>query len=139
MKAARNQPALVAGIVILLDALAARLTLTADQARVYVLGRPIGWQCSMRRIGLPCPTCGMTRSIVITLHGGWAQAWSIAPGGPVLAAGLLALAVALCLFALRRSPWPRWLRVGGTIYAAAAFSIWLGGWAVQFAAALHTR
>jgi hypothetical protein len=139
MKGSRNQPALVAGIVILLDALAARLALRADQARVYVLGRPIGWQCSMRRIGLPCPTCGMTRSVIMSLHGEWRQAWDIAPGGPVLAAGLLGLAVALCLFAIRRSACPRWLRVGSAIYAAAAFSIWLGGWAAQFAAAWHAR
>jgi hypothetical protein len=126
---------MVAGTVILLDAVAARLSLTADDARVYVFGRPITWECAMRRIGLPCPTCGMTRSVVMALHGEIGRAWHMAPGGPVLAAGLLILAAMLLGSTFRRTPWPRWMRAGGVVYLAATVLIWLGGWAAQFAQA----
>jgi hypothetical protein len=125
--------------MVLVDALAARLILTADAARVYVLGRPIEWECAMRRVGLPCPTCGMTRSIVMALHGDVAQAWKMAPGGPVLLAGSLLAAIILLISALRGAPLPRWVRTGGALYAAAAVAIWLGGWAEQFRLALYSR
>jgi len=132
-----------AGAVILLDALAARLALGASETGVSILGRPVAWQCSLRRVGLPCLTCGMTRSVVLALHGQWARAWQVAPGGPVLTAGLLALAVALLLLAvLERWNWPklaagvrRLIRRGGLAYAAAAVVVWFAGWAVSFAAA----
>jgi len=129
----RNLVSLVAGGIILLDAAVARLALAADDARVYVFGHPIVWECSMRRIGLPCPTCGITRSVVMALHGEIGRAWRMAPGGPVLAAGLLIMAVVLLGSTFRRTPWPRWIRAGGVVYAVAAMVIWLGGWAAQFA------
>jgi hypothetical protein len=131
----RKLVSLIAGVVILLDAAAARLALTADDASVYVFGHPIGWECSWRRIGLACPTCGMTRSVVLALHGQWARAWQMAPGGPLLAAGGLMLAVLLVSSAFRRAPWPRWVGAGGVVYAAATVLVWLGGWAVRF---VHT-
>ena len=133
----RNLVAVVAGAAILLDGIAARFVLAADDERVYVFGHAIPWQCSLRRAGLPCPTCGMTRSVVMTLHGELGHAWHIAPGGPVLAAGLVFLAIILLLSPLRRAPWPRWVRAGAVVYAVSAFLIWLGGWASQFAAALR--
>ena len=136
-----------AGAVILFDALAARLLLSADEAGVSFLGRPLDWQCSLRRVGLLCPTCGLTRSAVLALHGQWARAWRVAPGGPVFTAGLLGLAIALLLLAalerwgfapldgrLRRS-----IRGGGLAYAAVAVAVWIGGWAVSFAAAWPGR
>ena len=100
----RNRASMVAGAIILLDAVAARLALTADDTGVYVFGHPIAWECALRRIGLPCPTCGMTRSVVMALHGEIARAWHTAPGGPVLAAGSLMAAVALLGATLRHTP-----------------------------------
>ena len=137
--ARRNPAALISGVIVLVDALAARLVLTADAARVFVFGRPIEWECAMRRAGLPCPTCGMTRSIVMALHGDLAQAWRIAPGGPVLLAGALGAATVLLITAARQRPLPRWIWTGGLAYGAAALVIWLGGWAEQFKQALYLR
>jgi Protein of unknown function (DUF2752) len=135
----RNLAAVVSGVIILWDALAARLVLTADATRVYFLGHAIPWECAMRRIGLPCPTCGMTRSMVMMLHGDLGAAWRMAPGGPVLLAGVLLTAVALLAGAALRRPFPRWVRTTGLVYAAGAMMIWLGGWAAQFHQALRVR
>src|SRR5580704_15703043 len=94
-------PALTIGCVILADALAARFSLRADQEHVFVLGRPIEWVCALRsRLGLPCPTCGLTRSVVMSLHGEFGAAWRMAPVGPVALFGMIAFALAMLVLAL---------------------------------------
>jgi Protein of unknown function (DUF2752) len=135
----RNPAAIISGVVILWDALVARLALTADASRVYCFGHPISWECSLRRVGLPCPTCGITRSIVMALHGEFGAAWHMAPGGPVLLAGVLLAAVVLLIGAARQTTLPRWIKPAGALYATAALAIWLIGWAGQFHAALAGR
>jgi hypothetical protein len=155
-------PALVIGCVTLADALAARWLLRADEEHVFVLGRPIEWVCALRsRFGLPCPTCGLTRSVVMSLHLEFARAWRMAPVGPVAVIGLVVFAIAMLALAwLQWSPQraprvlpqglpqvravPRWeagTRVwilrGAAIYAVGAVMVWLGGWAASFRAALE--
>lgn len=50
---------------------------------------------------LPCPACGMTRSVSSFLHGHWDWSWQFHPMGGIVALGLLAVAGA--------SFWPeRW-------------------------------
>jgi hypothetical protein len=39
--------------------------------------------------GLPCPSCGSTRSVLCLLHGEWSHAWMINPLGYILFAALL--------------------------------------------------
>jgi hypothetical protein len=143
-------PAVVIGCVTLADALAGRWLLRADEQHVFVLGRPIAWVCTLRsRYGLPCPTCGLTRSVVMSLHGEFARAWRMAPVGPVAVVGLLALAIAMLAVAwLQWTPratsennWEAgahvWIRKSAAIYAVGAIVVWLGGWAVSFRAALE--
>jgi hypothetical protein len=141
-------PALVVGCVTLADALAARWLLRADEEHVFVLGKPIAWVCALRsRYGLPCPTCGLTRSVVMSLHGEFGRAWRMAPVGPVAVVGLVALSVAMLVLAwLQWRPqkalnWESgarvWIRKGAAIYAVGAIAVWLGGWAVSFRAALE--
>jgi hypothetical protein len=43
--------------------------------------------------GMPCPGCGLTRSLSCTLHGELAAAWDHHPFGPILAALLVAVGV----------------------------------------------
>jgi len=140
--------AAVTGSAMILEAAAARLMLRADEASVYVLGRPIGWVCGLRsRLGLPCPTCGITRSVVLSLHGELGRAWQLAPAGPVVVFGLLAFAAALLVLA--GAEWlgaRKWgaaarsgLRRGALIYAGAATLVWIGGWVESLAAALHNH
>ena len=143
----RSSPAAaVAGATILADAVLARLLFTADLERVYVLGKPILAACAFRRAtGLPCPTCGISRSTVLALHGNLSAAWHVMPVGPVLVVGALAIAAALLLYAAvawRARPAStiaarRWITGAAVAYGSAAILIWLGGWAVQFLAAWH--
>lgn len=146
--ARRGFPALIVGCVTLADALAARWLLRADVEHVFVLGRPIEWVCALRsRFGLPCPTCGLTRSVVMSLHGEFAQAWRMAPVGPVAVVG--AIAFALAMLALAWSQWAgeskreaqgrAWIRNAMVIYSAGAVAIWLGGWAIGLHAAVAMR
>jgi hypothetical protein len=129
------------GLFILLQMAATRLVLNADELRVYVLGHPINWACALKaRFGLPCPTCGLTRSVVLSLHGEIARAWNVAPGGPVAVVGCLAFAIALLLL---NGVTPRYrermkaaIRSGALAYAALAATVWIAGWAAQFTAAL---
>jgi len=143
---AHSPVAAVTGAVMLADAAAARLLLGADTEQVYFLGRPIQVVCAFRRsTGLPCPTCGISRSAVLALHGNLAAAWHVMPAGPVLVLGALATAAVLlgyAAFAPRRRPVARaaarkWMARAAVAYGAAAVILWLGGWTAQFLRALH--
>src|SRR6204780_3524394 len=93
-------PALAIACVTLADGLAARWLLRADEEHGFVLGRPIEWVCALRsRFGLPCPTCGLTRSVVMSLHGEVGRAWRMAPAGPGGVIGLVAFAIAMLALA----------------------------------------
>jgi hypothetical protein len=133
------------GLALILQAAAAFILLRADDERVYFLGRPLVWVCAMKsRLHLPCPTCGMTRSLVLSLHGEVGRAWRIAPGGPVFLFGVLALAAALIALSVfgeasRRELAKSWLRRSAVVYAGFATMVWLAGWAVSFAAAWRAR
>jgi hypothetical protein len=141
-------PAFIVGCVTLADLGVARALLQADEVRAYIAGRALDFQCAFRSAtGLPCPTCGITRSVVMSLHGEFARAWSLAPAGPVVVAGLAAFALAMLALAFiqwagaeDRTAWMRlWIRRGALAYGTAATIVWLGGWAVHFEAALRAR
>lgn len=143
---ARSPLATVVGATILFDAALARVLLAADTERVYFLGKPILIACAFRReTGLPCPTCGLTRSTVLMLDGKLSAAWHVMPAGPVFVLGALGLAVVLLFYAaVARRGRPaarlavrRWITRAGLAYGVAAVVIWLGGWAVQFMNAMH--
>ena len=143
---ARSPVAAVVGAVILADAALARLLLSADAERVYWLGKPIPLACAFRRAtGLPCPTCGLTRSTVLTLHGNLGPAWRAMPAGPVFVLGALGIALALVGHAALEPGWRpawrlstrRWIARAGLAYGAVAVVMWLGGWTEQFLSAWH--
>lgn len=138
--------AAVVGATILVDAALARVLLAADLERVYFLGKPILVACAFRRAtGLPCPTCGLSRSTVLALHGNLAAAWHVMPAGPVLVLGALGIALALLGYAVvapSRRPASqaaarRWITRASLAYGTAAVVMWLGGWTAQFLNALH--
>ena len=48
-------------------------------AALFVLG-PVGWPCPMATmLGVPCPTCGMTRATRLALHGRLGEATHMHP------------------------------------------------------------
>jgi Protein of unknown function (DUF2752) len=141
-------PAFIVGCITLADLAIGRVLFRADETRVYLAGRPLDLPCSFRAAtGLPCPTCGLTRSVVMSLHGEFARAWSMAPGGPAAVAGLAAFAMAMLALAFiqwagaeNRNAFARlWIRRGALAYGAAATIVWLGGWVVSLEAALAAR
>src|SRR5579863_2484575 len=141
-------PAFLIGCVALADLVAGRALLWADETRVYFAGRALDFACRFRAsTGLPCPTCGLTRSVVMSLHGEFGRAWKMAPAGPVAVAGLAAFALAMLALALvqRRGAENRiaaarvWIRKGALAYGVAATIVWLGGWAAGLEAALAAR
>ena len=126
--------AAAAGAVIWTDAIVARLMLRADDTSVYFLGRPILWTCWMRtHLGVPCPTCGLTRGLVLTLHGRWAEAWQLFPAAPAALLGALLLASALLALAAAQASGLRLaaagqIRKGALVWATGTVLLWIGGW-----------
>jgi len=141
-------PAFLIGCVTLADLAAGRALLRADESRVYLAGRAVDLECAFRTAtGLPCPTCGVTRSVVMSLHGEFARAWNMAPAGPAAVIGLAAFALAMLALAWMQHTGGEeriaaarvWIRKGALAYGAAAVIVWLGGWMVGLNAALAAR
>lgn len=140
-------PAVATALVILIHCGVARLLLEADEFRVYVAGHPIEWVCAVRRhFGVPCPTCGLTRSVVLALHGHALRAWRVAPGGAAaVVSGLLFVLGLLVLAGLRiaRSSASEVFRArlsrGALVCVAIVLVVWIGGWAIEFVNSVHLR
>ncbi len=69
------------------------------------LGPPCLWRSLL---GIPCPGCGLGRSLVLSAHGLFRAAFRMHPLGPPLLAALAALAVWAAMAAMlgRRGPIP---------------------------------
>ena len=90
--------------------------MAAGAIGVAVLGRvggmeapPSGVPCLLRAVvGIPCPFCGLTRSLFAAGAGDWSRSLDLSPIGPlVLAAALVALlVVARSWVASRPVRWP---------------------------------
>jgi len=54
--------------------------------------------CGLQRTaGVPCPGCGLTRSVTSFLHGHLAWSWHYNPLGPLVAVGMLLVAIGAVL------------------------------------------
>lgn len=89
-----------------------------------------GYTCPSRTLlGLPCPTCGMTRAFVALAHGELAAAFQVSPAGALLAGAVWLLAVAdvvrLALGLPLPAPSPRAARAA----VLAGAGVLLGSWA----------
>lgn len=89
----------VAGASLLAMLFAMRALGSATATSVILAGRELHWGCSFRQaFGIPCPACGMTRSVLLTLDGSLNDALALNPGGPLLVLGGLLLGAALLVF-----------------------------------------
>jgi len=128
---------LVAGAALLLQLSVIGLLFSADDDLVYFLGHPIHYVCAARqRYGIPCPTCGLTRGFVLTIHGKIGDAWRLSPTGPLASIGMFGTGVILLSFGFLQTARPRlrpariefWLRAGVLSYCAASVAIWATSW-----------
>jgi len=88
----------------------------ARQAAVIALGliaaagvdpdRPLPFDvCAFKSLlGIPCPTCGLTRAVCHALRGDWAVSMSYHPAGILLAAGLVGWMLCSAAEAARGQP-----------------------------------
>ena len=139
---------LAAASLLLLGVGALRFLFEADGEHSWFLGRAFGSACWFRiHFGIPCPNCGMTRSLILAAHGEFVRSWRLAPGGAATVP--TAVMVSLLLGALGAAMlWGRAsfvrtlqsaLRVAVIASAALSASIWLGGWAVAVVRSLGSR
>jgi sugar phosphate permease len=87
-----------------------------------------------RATGLPCPTCGMTTSFSLCLHGDWHAAWQAHCLGPVLVVSTAIGAVwfSAAGFSGRRLGLPSW-HLLSTVAAWTLLVLILGTWLVRLA------
>jgi hypothetical protein len=67
-------------------------------AYIYNQGYQIPFACPIRHLtGIPCPTCGMTRSLMAAVRGEWMVSIDYHLFGPILIAVLIGIAIHLVL------------------------------------------
>jgi hypothetical protein len=132
----------IVGALLLAQLLLVRSLATADAARVFVVGRELRWGCLFQRaLGVPCPACGMTRGVLLTLNGHVIDALSVNPAAPVLTLGVILFAVAMIFVAVyQRAHDPlvsgrlhARLRLASRAYAGLLFAVMLAHWVVEIA------
>ena len=128
-----------AGALLLAQLWLLRALAAADADHVFVMGRELRWGCLFRRaFGVPCPACGMTRGVLLTLHGQLGEALRVNPAAPVLALGVALFAAALVFVAVypsARDPLAfgrlhSRLRLASRAYAGLLFAVMLAHWIV---------
>jgi hypothetical protein len=132
------KPGFTAGFVGLafpLPLLLLRLVATADLNYVYFLGRELHWGCWFKeRFGFPCPGCGMTRSVVLAVHGNFGAAWQMNPTGVLGATGLMLFSLTMLwlMFQQRRGQdtagLERKIRVSVTVAGLGLIAFWAIEW-----------
>lgn len=91
------------GALVLLQLVIVRALASVRDGRVFVAGRELHWGCWFARtFDFPCPTCGLTRSVLHTLHGEFGAAWQLNPAGLFLVCGLVLLGLALIFLSFHR-------------------------------------
>lgn len=132
--------AIVLGALIVAHLAVAGLLFTADRDFVYFHARPLPEMCSFRKtFGLPCPTCGITRGVILSLHGKLTDAVATNAAAPVLVGA--ALSLGLCLLGMgvlqsaeRRRAAERlanWTRRIGVTAAGTWFLVLVCNWIVE--------
>lgn len=130
----RERAAPLAIALLFVAALAgARVAMSADSAHVWLLGRLFGSACAFRtHFGIPCPNCGMSRSVILTMHGDVGEAVMLNPAGPLLVGGVVAAAILLGFTAFRRGKAParRWMLPALLGYSGLYVSVLIGHWLI---------
>lgn len=87
--------------------------------------------CIFRNLtGLPCPGCGITRSVVCCAHGHWSDALRYHPLGPAVLIALVSLVAWRVCWPGYKLP-PRWANAGYGAALGVTLAVWtarLAGW-----------
>jgi Protein of unknown function (DUF2752) len=96
-----NYQAGIVGVMSLLSLLIINLVTSATNSKVWLFGSETHIGCWFKeKYGVPCPLCGMTRSIILTLHGNIGEAFQMHIGGPLAIFGILIFGFTMLAFAL---------------------------------------
>ena len=121
----------LAGIFLFLGLVLLRFAAWADANQVWLFGRQLHWGCWFKEhYGFPCPTCGMTRSVILTMHGDLHNAFFLNPAGPILIAGLILVGIIslrLPLIGLKEIK-SRQLALGLSLYGWVFVCVMLAQW-----------
>jgi Protein of unknown function (DUF2752) len=80
--------------------------------------------CAVRqRTGHPCPTCGLTRSIVALYRGKWSLSRSYHPAGYLVVLFVVLELAARFGFTRARAPWLVWGDIGQLFFASLALGV----------------
>lgn len=89
--------------------------------------------------GLPCPTCGMTTSFALLMHGHPLAAVIAQPAGAVLCvAAMIVMFVAMRVVVSGRMPRIRWERINPVHLVLAIGVLLMGAWGFKIAHGLMT-
>lgn len=108
-----------------------RWVLSATLALGLISFSPLRWRCPVAAVAhVPCPTCGMTRALMLALHGDFAAATAMHPLVWVVAPALATLLALETFGCLRADAWDAPSRVRGAMaalvaIAALTFAVWL--------------
>jgi len=115
---------------------------SATSERVYVFGRELHWECWFRQqFDFPCPTCGLMRGVLFTLHGHIGAAWRLNPVGPLLVSGLILLGLALIFLTFSQQRHAniasgalhRRIRIATKVYAHLLIAVLFAHWIIEIA------
>jgi hypothetical protein len=130
------------GALLLLQLAVVRALASVKDGRVLLAGREFGWECAFKQLfDFPCPTCGLTRSVLYTLHGQFGEAWRLNPAGLLLVSGLVLLALALIFLSLQRrrltpagsGALHRRIRIATKVYAHLLVALLFAHWLIESA------
>ena len=135
----QRAPGLVGAALLLLLAVV-RAVASATPERVYLFGHVFHWECLFKQLfAVPCPTCGLTRSVLLSLHGQFRDAAQVNPAGLLLVLGfvLFSLALIFLMFyrqrhtSLAAGAMHRRLRLGASLYGNLLLAVLFAHWLAQ--------
>ena len=131
------------GLFFLLQLVFIRAISTANANYVSFFGHEFHWVCWFKQLtGMPCPACGMSRSVILTLHGHLGQALQINAAGPFAVFGLLLVASGMLFLGSQQNsssneslaPLKNWIRLFCLVYGAALLVLVLTTWITKILA-----
>lgn len=131
----KNRTSFIVGSVVLIPLMLLRLVSAATVDSVWLFGGEVHLGCWFRdSFGFPCPFCGMTRSILLTLQYDVASATHLNIGGPLVVVGLFSFGILMLLsgIAEQSGRLPRILIVNAALYFGAVSVFSLMTWCYYF-------